>query len=208
MTRRKQIAQAIGTILDTLIPHPTIPLHHCDPFTLLVAVLLSAQCSDEQVNAVTPKLFAVAPTPEAMAACTICQIYDIIRPCGLAHRKASALHRLCHMLIHDFGGEVPRTLSDLESLPGVGHKTASVIASHYGYAYAFPVDRHIFRSARRWQLSNGTTVRKVEEDLKRLFPKSTWAQRHLQIILFARTWCPAKGHDPAQCPICRELPNF
>lgn len=200
--RRSEKAAKIGTILDDLYPAPPIPLVHGDPFTLLVAVVLSAQTTDAQVNKVTPALFALAKTPARMAALTEGQILGAIRSCGLAPSKAKNLKQLAQRLAEDFGGEVPRDIEALESLPGVGHKTASVVMAQAFGEPAFPVDTHIHRLAERWGLSNGKNVEQTERDLKKLFPRDEWGRRHLQIIYFGREHCPARGHDVATCPIC------
>ena len=206
MTPAKKLLSVQG-ILDRLFPNPEPPLCHKDPFTQLIAVLLSASCTDERVNSVTPSLFALASTPQAMAHLSVETIQAIIRPCGLSLRKATAIKQLSCELISRFGGDVPRSLKELESLPGVGHKTASVVLVQAFGIPAFPVDRHIFRSARRWGLSSGTTVEAVEADLKKLFPQREWAKRHLQIILYARQFCRAVRHK--ECPICALIdPNF
>jgi endonuclease III len=197
----------VKRILDTFFPNPSPPLIYSDPFTLLIAVLLSAMCTDERVNRVTPALFAKASTPEAMARLSVETIQGLIKPCGLSLRKATAIRQLSRDLVKRFGGEVPRSLEELESLPGVGHKTASVVVVQAFGIPAFPVDRHIFRSARRWGLSSSTTVGGVEADLKNLFPKKEWAKRHLQIILFARQYCTAARHKVERCPICSALQN-
>lgn len=204
----QRTVDCVRHILDELFPNPSPPLHYKDPFTLLIAVLLSAVCSDERVNSITPKLFSVAPTPQAMAQLSIEQIQSVIKPCGLSLRKAKAIKQLSSDLIKRFGGSVPTSLADLESLPGVGHKTASVVLAQAFGIPAFPVDRHIFRSARRWGLSSGTTVAAVEADLKRLFPKKEWAKRHLQIILYARKFCRAVRHKVEECPICKTLSSI
>jgi len=199
----KQIkAKRIGEILDRLYPAPPIPLAHADPFTLLVAVVLSAQTTDAQVNKVTPALFKLAKTPRALAALSEAQILDAIRSCGLAPSKAKNLKRLAQTLVDDFGGKVPRNIEALETLPGVGHKTASVVMSQAFGEPAFAVDTHIHRLAHRWGLSNGTSVEQSERDLKKVFPRDEWGRRHLQIIYFGREHCPARGHDVATCPIC------
>ena len=201
MTRQER-ADAIGRILDQLHPDPPIPLLHRDPFTLLVAVLLSAQTTDAQVNRVTPGLFALASTPEAMARLEPSAILGAIRSCGLAPTKARNIHALSQRLVTEHAGTVPRSLEALEGLPGVGHKTASVVMCQAFGEPAFPVDTHIHRLAARWRLSPGTTVERTEADLRRVFPRATWARRHLQIIYFGRDHCPARGHDLAGCPIC------
>ena len=192
----------VRDILDDLFPNPRPPLNHKDPFTLLIAVLLSAVCSDERVNAVTPALFALASTPQTMARLSIETIQKTIKPCGLSLRKATAIKELSEELVRR-GGSVPQTLQELESLPGVGHKTASVVLAQAFGIPAFPVDRHIFRSARRWGLSTGSSIKAVEKDLKKLFPRKEWAQRHLQIILYARQYCRAVRHTT--CPICAAI---
>ncbi len=201
--RRRDRALHIMTLLDELFPSPAIPLRHTDPFTLLIAVLLSAQCTDARVNGVTPRLFAAASTPEQMARLPVETIADLIRPCGLSQRKAVAIQQLSREIVERFHGQVPATLHDLESLPGVGHKTASVVLIQAFGIPAFPVDTHIFRCARRWKLSTAKSVDGVERDLKRLFPKRVWARLHLQIIHYARTYCPARCHRLAACPICQ-----
>lgn len=193
----------IRRILNKLFPNPPIPLKHSSHYTLLIAVLLSAQCTDKKVNEVTPKLFAKAKTPEQMAKLSVSEIQSIIRPCGLAPTKAKAIKRLSEILIEDYGGEIPRTIEDLEKLPGVGHKTASVIAIQALKIPAFPVDTHIHRCAKRWGLSSGKNVKQTEKDLKKLFPKPSWEKLHLQIIYYARKYCPAKGHKLEECPICK-----
>lgn len=199
---KKEKAAAIHQILDTLFPETPIPLDHKDPYTLLVAVLLSAQCTDERVNKVTPDLFALADNPAEMAQVPVEEIAKIIRPCGLSPRKSKAISNLSKILIEEHKGAVPQSWKDLEALPGVGHKTASVVMSQ-GFGYpAFPVDTHIHRLAYRWTLSTGKNVEKTEADLKRLFPESSWNKLHLQIIFFGRKYCPARGHNPRECPIC------
>ena len=192
-------------ILDKLFPDPAIPLQHKDPYTLLIAVLLSAQCTDVRVNQITPKLFARADTPAKMVAISVEQIEAIIRPCGLAPRKSQAIVALSAILLEKHGSQVPKSFAALEALPGVGHKTASVVMSQAFGEPAFPVDTHIHRCAKRWGLSNGKSVKQTESDLKRLFPKESWNRLHLQIIYFARQYCPARGHDVMQCPICSKL---
>jgi endonuclease-3 len=200
--KRSEKAKTIGAILDRFYPRPDIPLEHEDPFTLLVAVVLSAQTTDAQVNRVTPKLFALASTPEAMAHLTEAEILGAIRSCGLAPSKAKNLKKLAAMLVRDFGGRVPESIEELETLPGVGHKTASVVMSQAFGRPAFPVDTHIHRLARRWGLSRGTTVEQTERDLKRVFPEEEWGRRHLQMIYFGREHCPALRHDRRGCEIC------
>jgi endonuclease-3 len=199
---KKQIAHKIQQILDKLYPAPPIPLQHKDSYTLLIAVLLSAHCTDARVNKVTPELFAEADTPEAMIRLTVEEIENIIRPCGLWQRKAKAIWELSYKLIHEYGGDVPDSFEALESLPGVGHKTASVVMSQAFHQDAFPVDTHIHRCAKRWGLSEAKNVKQTEKDLKGLFPKKAWNRLHLQIIYFAREFCQARQHKPEQCPIC------
>ncbi len=199
---KKEKARAIQKILDELFPHPSIPLIHRDPYTLLIAVLLSAQCTDAKVNQITPHLFARADTPEAMVELGIPAITALIRPCGLSNTKARAIWRLSQDLLEKHKGRVPKSFQALEALPGVGHKTASVVRAHaFGYP-AFPVDTHIHRCAKRWGLSSGKNVKQTEKDLKALFPRNRWNVLHLQIIYFARRYCPARNHNPASCPIC------
>lgn len=201
MTMEEKAAD-IMHILDELYPETPIPLSHQDPYTLLVAVLLSAQCTDERVNKVTPFLFAKADNPFDMAKLEVEHIKDIIRPCGLSPRKSQAISSLSRILVDKFEGRVPDNFEDLEALPGVGHKTASVVMSQAFGVPAFPVDTHIHRLAWRWGLSDGKNVEKTEADLKALFPEDTWNKLHLQIIYFGRQYCPARGHNPRQCPIC------
>jgi endonuclease III len=195
-------AERIQTILDHHFPSPPIPLRHDDAFQLLVAVVLSAQCTDERVNLVTPDLFARAPTPASMAALPVTEVHRLIRSCGLAPQKAKALCGLSERLCREFGGEVPRDLATLETLPGVGHKTASVVMAQAFGVPAFPVDTHIHRLAWRWGLSNGSSVERTERDLVRTFPRQRWNDLHLQIIWFGRRFCPAIGHVAVDCPIC------
>lgn len=190
------------SILDELYPHPPIPLEHTDPFTLLVAVVLSAQATDKKVNQVTPTLFARASTPERMAALGVEEIQGIIRQIGLAPRKARALSGLSRILLEVHGGQVPASFEALEALPGVGHKTASVVMSQAFGVPAFPVDTHIHRLAERWRLSRGTSVAQTERDLKAAFPEARWNELHLQFIYFGRERCPALYHDLSTCPIC------
>jgi endonuclease-3 len=198
----KSLATQIQKILDELFAEPAIPLAHSDAYTLLIAVLLSAQCTDARVNLVTPHLFAKASTPEEMVLLTIPEITEMIRTCGLSNTKAKAIWNLSKILIEKHKGKVPASFAALEKLPGVGHKTASVVMSQAFHKPAFPVDTHIHRCAKRWGLSSGKNVEQTEKDLKRAFPKKSWNKVHLQIIYFARKYCPAKGHDPKKCPIC------
>lgn len=201
MTRQEK-ADQIATILEELYPEVPIPLDHKDPYTLLVAVLLSAQCTDKRVNQVTPELFDFADNPYAMAEKDVDDIKAIIRPCGLSPRKSKAIKGLSQILIEKHGGEVPQNFADLEALPGVGHKTASVVMSQAFGVPAFPVDTHIHRLAQRWMLSKAKNVEQTERDLKKIFPREDWNKLHLQIIFFGREYCPARGHDPNACPIC------
>ena len=200
--KRAEKAKRIGEILDELYPEPPIPLQHQDPFTLLVAVLLSAQTTDAQVNKVTPALFARASTAEGMAQLSVDEILGCIRACGLAPTKAKNVKKLAETLVAEHGGQVPRDMEALERLPGVGHKTASVVMSQAFGEPAFAVDTHIHRLAHRWRLSNGKNVEQTERDLKKVFPRDEWARRHLQIIYFGREYCPARGHVAEECPIC------
>jgi endonuclease-3 len=200
--RRTERAERIGRILDELYPEPPIPLLHADPFTLLVAVMLSAQTTDKKVNEVTPTLFGVAANPADMAALPVERIQRIIREIGLAPTKAKNLKATAQRLLDVHAGQVPADFDALEALPGVGHKTASVVMSQAFGIPAFPIDTHIHRLAARWRLSDGSTVERTEADLKRLFPRDTWNRRHLQIIYFGREHCPARGHDLSQCSIC------
>ena len=189
--------------LQELYPETPIPLDHSDAFTLLVAVLLSAQCTDERVNQVTPALFALADNPAEMARLEVEQIQAIIRPCGLSPQKARAIKRLSEILLEEHGGEVPADMAALERLPGVGHKTASVVMSQAFGVPAFPVDTHIHRLAQRWGLSSGKNVVQTEKDLKRLFPEEHWNRLHLQIIYYGREYCTARSCDGRSCEICR-----
>jgi endonuclease-3 len=198
----KEKAERIEQVLDDLLPQPPIPLLHQDPFTLLVAVMLSAQTTDKKVNEVTPHLFERARSPEALALLPVPVIHGLIRQIGLAPTKAKNLRAMSQLLIDRHRGEVPQTLAELEALPGVGHKTASVVLVQAFGQPAFPVDTHIHRLAARWGLSSGRNVRTTEEDLKRTFDQSKWAKLHLQLIYFGRTYCPARSHDHSQCPIC------
>jgi len=201
MTRAEK-ADRIGRILDGLYPDAPIPLEHVDPFTLLVAVVLSAQTTDKKVNQVTPRLFERADTPAKLATVAEAEILELIREIGLAPQKARALRGLSQMLVDEHDGRVPRSFEELERLPGVGHKTASVVMAQAFGEPAFPVDTHIHRLAARWGLSDGLSVVRTERDLKRVFPRETWIRRHLQIILFGREHCPALWHDLEACAIC------
>jgi endonuclease-3 len=198
-------AAFIDRRLAELYPETPVPLAHRDAFTLLVAVLLSAQCTDKRVNEVTPALFARADTPEKMARVPVADIQAIIRSCGLAPQKAKAIAGLSRMLVEQHGGAVPRTFGELEALPGVGHKTASVVMAQAWGVPAFPVDTHIHRLAQRWGLSDGRNVEQTERDLKRLFPREHWNQLHLRIIFYGREHCTARGCDGTVCEICRKL---
>lgn len=199
-------AGIVGRILDREFPSPDIPLSHHDAFTLLVSVVLSAQCTDERVNQVTPVLFSrLGDSPRDLAKASVEDIREIIRPCGLSPAKSKAIQGLSRILVEKHRGEVPRTFPGLEALPGVGHKTASVVMSQAFGVPALAVDTHIHRCARRWGLSDGSTVERTESDLKALFPRSRWNLLHLQMIHYARRFCPARGHKPADCPICSEL---
>ncbi len=200
--RRAEKASRIQGILQELYPDPPVPLDHTDPYTLLVAVMLSAQTTDKKVNEVTPSLFDCASTPEAMAALEVDEIKGFIKQIGLAPRKARSLKGLSEILVARHGGVVPADFEALEALPGVGHKTASVVMAQAFGVPAFPVDTHIHRLADRWGLSDGTNVVKTEKDLKAAFPKERWNDLHLQIIFFGREYCPARYHDLRECPIC------
>jgi endonuclease-3 len=202
---KKNKAQFIQKTLTALFPHPEIPLKHDSPFTLLIAVLLSAQCTDQRVNQVTPLLFTRANTAEKMCQLSVEEITELIRTCGLYRLKAKAIRQLSEILVQKYAGKVPRSWKALEALPGVGHKTASVVMVQAFHMPAFPVDTHIHRLAKRWGLSNGASVVQTEKDLKRLFPKSSWAALHLQMIYYGRTHCPARGHRLDKCPICEHL---
>ena len=200
--KRVDKAERILQILDERYPAPPIPLDHEDPFSLLVAVVLSAQTTDERVNLVTPGLFAMARTPAQMAKHSEAEILSHIRSCGLAPGKARNIKALSEILVREHGGGVPADMEALEALPGVGHKTASVVLVQAFGVPAFPVDTHIHRLAARWGLSDGRSVEKTERDLKAVFPRETWGRVHLAMILFGREVCPARGHDLASCPIC------
>ena len=199
---KKQKAHKIAELLNNLYPDTPIPLKHQDPYTLLIAVLLSAQCTDKRVNMVTPFLFDKASDVYKMANLHVDEIEDIIRTCGLSRSKSKAIYNLSNILIEQHNGQVPEAFEALEALPGVGHKTASVVMSQAFGHPAFPVDTHIHRLAFRWALSNGKNVTQTEKDLKNLFPMNTWNKLHLQIIYFGREHCPARGHDFSTCPIC------
>jgi endonuclease-3 len=201
--KKAERVELIFNTLQTLYPEPPVPLDHIDPYTLLIAVLLSAQCTDERVNQVTPHLFAKARSPEAMVKLSVDEIRQIIRPCGLSPQKSKAIHRLSEILIADHHGEVPADFEALEALPGVGHKTASVVMAQAFGVPAFPVDTHIHRLAQRWGLSKGRNVTETERDLKKLFPRDHWNKLHLQIIFYGREYCTARGCDGRVCPLCK-----
>tara|TARA_E500000178_G_C16795718_1_gene650099 strand:- start:147 stop:770 length:624 start_codon:yes stop_codon:yes gene_type:complete len=194
--------------LNEIYPEVPIPLQHKNTFELLISVLLSAQCTDKRVNEVTPTLFVRANTPNKMLNLTVQEIYNIVRPCGLGPKKSKCIFELSRILVDKFGSKVPKTLIELESLPGVGHKTASVVLSQ-GFGYAtFPIDTHIHRLAQRWGLTNGHSVKQTEKDLKTIFPKNAWNKLHLQIIFYGREFCTARGCDGRRCEICLKcFPN-
>jgi len=202
---KKEKAKFIQKILNKYFPNPKIPLNHTNLYTFLIAILLSAQATDKKVNEITPKLFDKADTPKKMLKFSQKELEKIIKPIGLAPKKSKAILSLSKILKEKFASKVPSTFEELESLPGVGHKTASVIMSQGFNKAAFPVDTHIHRCAKRWKLSNGKNVKKTEEDLKKLFPKSSWKKLHIQIIYFARKYCPAKKHVIKNCPICFKI---
>ena len=204
MNNKKVNALEIANILEKLYPETPIPLNHKDTYTLLIAVLLSAQCTDERVNKITPILFAKADNPFDMVKLSVEEIKAIIRPCGLSPRKSKAIHELSKIIIEKHQGIVPNSFEYLEELPGVGHKTASVVMAQAFGIPAFPVDTHIHRLAYRWKLTNGKNVDQTEKDLKRLYPKELWNKLHLQIIFFGREYCPARSHKPETCPICKK----
>ena len=199
---RQARAAHVDRTLEALYPKTPIPLAHKDPFTLLVSVVLSAQCTDKRVNAVTPELFEMADTPEKMARLPVADIQRVIRPCGLSPQKARAISGLSKIIVERHGGTVPRTFAELEELPGVGHKTASVVMSQAFGVPAFPVDTHIHRLAKRWRLSRGRNVVETERDLKGLFPESRWNELHLRMIYFGREHCTARGCNGHTCMIC------
>jgi endonuclease-3 len=201
---KKERAGEIQAILEEYFPHPEIPLKHKDPYTLLIAVVLSARGTDAKVNQITPYLFSKADTPEKMIQLSIDEIRQIIKPCGLSPTKAKAIWHLSKILIEKYKGRVPKSFKALEELPGVGHKTASVVMAQAFQVPAFPVDTHIQRSAKRWGLSRAKTVKETERDLKKLFKRKDWIKLHLQIIHFARKFCPARGHKSG-CPICAKF---
>jgi endonuclease-3 len=199
---KKEKAAAITKILEKLYPNPPVPLDHKDHYTLLIAVLLSAQCTDVRVNQITPHLFKMADNPYDMVKHSIEEIREIIKPCGLSPAKSKAIFNLSQILIDKHKGKVPHTMEELEELPGVGHKTASVVMIQAFNVPAFPVDTHIHRLIYRWGLSDGSSVTQTERDCKKLFPIEKWIKLHLQIIYFGREYCPARGHHPEKCPVC------
>lgn len=203
MTRAQRAAIVQEELLRG-IPQPEVPLRHHDAYTLLVAVMLSARCTDARVNLVTPALFAAADTPQAMAQLPVPKVRELIATCGMCDTKAQRLVEMSRLLLERHGGQVPNTFEELEALPGVGHKTASVVMNQAFGHPSFPVDTHVFRLARRWKLSNGSTVEKVESDLKKLFLKECWGDVHLRMVLWGRQFCPARGCKPL-CPICAKL---
>ena len=200
---KSERAIIIKKILDETYPRTPVPLNHKDTYTLLIAVLLSAQCTDERVNQITPALFKLAPNPKKMSQMSVEKIYEIIKPCGLGPQKSKAILQLSKMLIKKYKGKVPNNFSDLEKLPGVGHKTASVVMSQGFGIPAFAVDTHIHRLAQRWGLTNGKNVKKTEEDLKKIFPKESWNKLHLQIIFWGREYCTARSCYGLECKICK-----
>jgi len=203
MSTKKQIkANKILNILEDIYPSVPIPLDHRDPFTLLVAVVLSAQCTDVRVNQVTPELFKLGGTPKKMSQLPLQKIEKLIRPCGLSPQKSKAIKKLSKIIYEKYNSKVPESFNELEELPGVGHKTASVVMSQAFKVPAFPVDTHIHRLAYRWGLSSGKNVEQTEKDLKKVFPKNKWNKLHLQIIFYGREYCPARGHDMSNCIIC------
>ncbi len=202
---KKERAEYVDRELERRYPNPPIPLDHVDAYSLLVAVLLSAQCTDERVNKVTPELWKLADNPEAMRRVPVEAIREVIRPCGLSPRKSQAIRDLSQILVDQHGGEVPESFEKLEALPGVGHKTASVVMSQAFGHPSFPVDTHIHRLGQRWGLTSGKNVVQTEADLKRLFPKERWNHLHLQIIYYGREFCTARGCDGTVCPICTTL---
>lgn len=202
---KKEKVNFIETTLNDLYPETPIPLNHKDPYTLLIAVLLSAQCTDERVNKITPALFQAADNPFDMMNLPVDTIREIIKPCGLSPRKSHAISTLSRILVEKYNGNVPQSFEALEELPGVGHKTASVVMSQAFGVPAFPVDTHIHRLAQRWGLSTGKNVEQTEYDLKRIFKKDHWNKLHLQIIFYGREYCPARGHDISKCVICGRL---
>ena len=207
MTKKEKAAYIVKT-LEELYPETPVPLIHKDPYTLMIAVLLSAQCTDERVNQVTPTLFQKADNPQDMIKLTVEEIREIIKPCGLSPTKSKAIHTLSMILNDRFGSSVPDNFENLEMLPGVGHKTASVVMSQAFGVPAFPVDTHIHRLATRWGLTSGKNVQQTEADLKALFPRALWNKLHLQIIFYGREYCKARVHDPSKCMICKMVSDI
>lgn len=203
MTKSEKVNDILK-ILDTYYPTPEVPLQHKDAYTLLISVLLSAQCTDVRVNKTTPALFKMADNPYDMMKYTVAEIREIIKPCGLSPMKSKGIAGLSKILVEKHHGQVPQTFEELEALPSVGHKTASVVMTQWFGKSAFPVDTHIHRLAYRWGLTNGKSVEQTERDLKRLIPESKWNKAHLQIIYFGREYCPARGHAWKACPICKK----
>ncbi|MEJ0028995.1 MAG: endonuclease III [Bacteroidota bacterium] len=203
MTKSEKVKDILR-LLDKYIPNPEVPLHHKDAYTLLISVLLSAQCTDERVNKITPILFKQADNPNDMLKMTPEEIREIIKPCGLSPMKSKGIYGLSKILVDKYNGEVPGSFEALEELPAVGHKTASVVMTQWFGQAAFPVDTHIHRLAYRWGLSNGKNVEQTERDLKVLIPEKKWAKAHLQIIYFGRKYCPARAHNWRECPICKK----
>ena len=200
--KKQDKVKGIHKILDKIYPNPPVPLNHQNPYTLLIAVLLSARCTDKKVNEVTPDLFNLADNPNDMAKKNVNKVRKIVKPCGLSPQKSKAIVGLSKILVDKYDGVVPRNFEELEELPGVGHKTASVVMSQAFGVPAFPVDTHIHRLAWRWTLSNRKSVEKTEKDLKRLFPEDSWNKLHLQMIYYGREYCPAISHILNECPIC------
>lgn len=203
MTKQEKVTDILK-MLDKYYPKPEVPLHHKDAYTLLISVLLSAQCTDERVNKTTPALFKLADNPYDMVKYSVEEIREIIKPCGLSPMKSKGIYGLSKILIEKHNGKVPNTFEDLEELPAVGHKTASVVMTQWFGIPAFPVDTHIHRLAYRWGLTNGKNVEQTERDLKRLIPEEKWNKAHLQIIYYGREFCPARGHVWTECPICKK----
>jgi endonuclease III len=203
MTKAEKVTDILKT-LDKLYHSPQVPLQHKDAYTLLVSVLLSAQCTDERVNKITPLLYKLADNPFDMMKLSVDEIREVIKPCGLSPMKSKGIAGLSKILVEKYNGEVPNTFEDLEALPSVGHKTASVVMTQWFGVPAFPVDTHIHRLAYRWGLTNGKNVEQTEKDLKRLIPEKKWNNAHLQIIYFGREYCPARGHNWQACPICKK----
>ncbi len=203
MTKAEKVKDILK-ILDKLYPNPEVPLNHKDAYTLLISVLLSAQCTDVRVNKTTPSLFRLADNPYDMMKFSVEEIREVIKPCGLSPMKSKGIAGLSKILVEKYNGQVPNSFEALESLPAVGHKTASVVMTQWFGIPAFPVDTHIHRLAYRWSLTNGKNVEQTEHDLKRLVPQGNWNKAHLQIIYFGREYCPARGHQWKDCPICKK----